>query len=234
MKLHIGCPRTGLNMIYKLDEESDRRIFYERKIGHEIECDSLGSQWKGYVLKITGGCDTSGFPMKQGVLTNSRVQLLVKRGGLGFQSWRGRNGERRRKSVRGCIVGSDIAALNCIVVKEGETKIAGLNDSEKPNPFGPKRATKIRKLFNLKKTDDLRKWVITHEVKVAKGTKTIKRGPKIQRLVTPERLRRKVQLRNRTNKRKHDRKVAQKRYDTLLSKRKAEHAKAEEAKKVKK
>jgi small subunit ribosomal protein S6e len=223
-------------MIYKLDEESDRRLFYERKIGHEIPVDALGTQWKGYILKITGGCDTSGFAMRQGVLTNSRVQLLVKRGGLGFQVWRGRKGERRRKSVRGCIVGSDIAALNCIVVKEGETKIEGLNDSEKPNAFGPKRATKIRKLFNLKKTDDLRKWVITHEVKVSKGKpkeKTIKRGPKIQRLVTPERLRRKVLLRQRGTQRKHDRKVAQTRFDNMLKKKKEEKSKASEAKKVK-
>lgn len=31
-------------------------------------------EFKGYVLKIMGGQDKQGFPMKQGVLTNNRVQ----------------------------------------------------------------------------------------------------------------------------------------------------------------
>ena len=37
-------------------------------------------EFKGYVFKITGGCDKQGFPMKQGVLTPGRVRLLLHRG----------------------------------------------------------------------------------------------------------------------------------------------------------
>jgi len=39
-----------------------------------------------------------------------------------------RNGERKRKTVRGCIVGPDIRTLSCIVVKKGEKDVAGLTD----------------------------------------------------------------------------------------------------------
>lgn len=39
-------------------------------MGHEVEADTLGEEWKGYVLRISGGNDKQGFPMKQGVLTN--------------------------------------------------------------------------------------------------------------------------------------------------------------------
>lgn len=37
-------------------------------------------EFRGYVFKITGGCDKQGFPMKQGVLTPGRVRLLLHRG----------------------------------------------------------------------------------------------------------------------------------------------------------
>ena len=40
-------------------------------MGAEVEADQLGDEWKGYVLRVAGGNDKQGFPMKQGVLTNS-------------------------------------------------------------------------------------------------------------------------------------------------------------------
>ena len=60
-------------------------------------------------------------------------------------------GERRRKSVRGCIISSDLSVLNLKIVKKGEAELPGLTDDEKPRMRGPKRASKIRKLFNLTK-----------------------------------------------------------------------------------
>ena len=41
---------------------------------------------------------------------------------LGVSCFRGygrRNGERRRKSVRGCIVSPDLSVLNLVIVKQG-------------------------------------------------------------------------------------------------------------------
>ncbi len=45
-------------------------------MGAEVEVDSLGDEWKGYVLRITGGNDKQGFPMKQGVLSNSKLLIF--------------------------------------------------------------------------------------------------------------------------------------------------------------
>lgn len=40
-------------------------------------------EFKGYVFKIMGGQDKQGFPMKQGVLTNGRVQVRgIRRAGM--------------------------------------------------------------------------------------------------------------------------------------------------------
>jgi small subunit ribosomal protein S6e len=66
-----------------------------------------------------GGCDKQGFPMKQGVLTNGRVRLLLSPGDKCFRGYGRRKGERRRKSVRGCIVSQDISVLNLVIVKRG-------------------------------------------------------------------------------------------------------------------
>lgn len=44
-------------------------------------------EFKGYVFKISGGQDKQGFPMKQGVLTNGRVFLLMKPGDACFRGF---------------------------------------------------------------------------------------------------------------------------------------------------
>ncbi|KAK7860137.1 40s ribosomal protein s6 [Quercus suber] len=57
---------------------------------------------------------------------------------------------------------------------------------------GPKRASKIRKLFNLSKDDDVRKYVNTYRRNFTSKTgKNCSKAPKIQRLVTPLTLQRK-------------------------------------------
>ncbi|KAJ9428355.1 40s ribosomal protein s6-b [Fusarium oxysporum] len=58
-----------------------------------------------------------------------------------------------------------------------------------PKRLGPKRATKIRKFFGLTKDDDVRKYVIRREVQPkGEGKSPYTKAPRIQRLVTPQRL----------------------------------------------
>merc|ERR1712213_293630 len=71
-----------------------------------------------------------------------------------------RSGERKRKSVRGCIVDGQLSVLNLAIVKKGEKEIPGLTDNTIPRRLGPKRASKIRRLFNLTKDDDVRQYVV--------------------------------------------------------------------------
>jgi hypothetical protein len=77
--------------------------------------------------------------------------------------------------------------MSLVIVKKGDADIPGLTDEVKPRRLGPKRASKIRKLFNLEKKDDVRQYVIRRQI-VKEGKKPITKAPKIQRLVTPQRL----------------------------------------------
>lgn len=72
---------------------------------------------QGYVVRISGGNDKQGFPMKQGVLTTGRVRLLLSKGHSCYRPRR--TGERKRKSVRGCIVDANLSVLNLVIVKKG-------------------------------------------------------------------------------------------------------------------
>merc|ERR1719231_899896 len=126
--------------------------------------------------------------MNQGVLVPHRVRLLLSKGMSCYRPRRA--GERKRKSVRGCIVGPDLAVLNLVVVKQGEADIDGLTNEQIPVRLGPKRANKIRKLFALTKDDDVKKYVIARKFQNKAGKDVTKR-PKIQRLITPLQLQRK-------------------------------------------
>merc|ERR1712141_213111 len=158
----------------------------------EVSAECLGDEWKGYVVRITGGNDKQGFPMKQGILTNQRVRLLLGKGQSCYRPRR--DGERKRKSVRGCIVDGNLAVLNLAIVKKGEAEIPGLTDNTIPRRLGPKRASKIRKLFNLSKEDDVCQYVIKRPLPLKEGKKQKYKAPKIQRLVTPVVLQRRARL----------------------------------------
>lgn len=159
-------------------------------MGQEVEGDSVGDEFKGYIFKITGGNDKQGFPMKQGVMHPTRVRLLLSDGHSCYRPRR--TGERKRKSVRGCIVAQDLSVLALAIVKQGDNDIEGLTDTTVPKRLGPKRANHIRKFFGLTKEDDVRDYVVRREV--TKGDKTYTKAPKIQRLVTPQTLQRKRAL----------------------------------------
>lgn len=186
----------------------------DKKIGNELDGGIISEVFEGYTFKITGGFDKDGFAMKNGILTQAKKRILLHKGVSMFRFKKGyhRAGIRERKLVRGCIVSPDIKVLNLKVTKRGPKPIPGLNDegSEVPKRLGPKRATKILKQFGLtaiygekRRNQEERKnlrFMITkfapkREVTTQNGKKYVKKA-KIQRLVTPDRLRRKKELKN--------------------------------------
>jgi len=161
-------------------------------MGQEIDGGVMGDDYKGYIFRITGGNDKQGFTMKQGILVAGRSRILFRKRGTTFRPRR--TGERKRKSVRGCITGPDLAVIALRIIKKGEKEIAGLTDKDHPNRLGFKRKNRIANCFALdKKVDDMRKYVVHR--KIEKGDKTFYKAPKIQRMITEKRLRRKSVLR---------------------------------------
>merc|ERR1712188_62567 len=136
MKLNISYGEYGTQKCIAIDDDKKLLPFFDKRISQEFPGEDLGDEFAGYVFRITGGNDKQGFPMKQGVLTNTRVRLLLREGLSCYRARRA--GERNRKSVRGCIVGADIAVLNLVVIKKGEQEIAGVTDSTIPRRLGPK------------------------------------------------------------------------------------------------
>jgi len=192
MKFNIANSQTGQQKTIEIeDEHKYASTLFDKRMSHELPLDNFGEEFKGYVVRLTGGEDKQGFSMKQGVLQHGRVKLLLKKGHTCYRE--GRKGERKRKSVRGCIYDHAMSVVSCVIVKQGPNPIPGLTDAggEVNKNLGPKRANKIRKLFGLTKEDDVTKFVIRRNLKANDKHKARSKAPKIQRLITPVRRQRK-------------------------------------------
>ncbi|ELK04665.1 40S ribosomal protein S6 [Pteropus alecto] len=92
--------------------------------------------------------------------------------------------EKECKSVRGCIVDANLSVLNVVIVKKEKKDISGLTGTSVPHRSGPKRVSRICKLFSLCKEHDAHQYVVRKPLnKESKEPRTT--APKIQCLVVP-------------------------------------------------
>merc|ERR1712042_387671 len=108
--------------------------------------------------------------------------------------------------------------------------IPGLTDNTIPRRLGPKRGSKIRKLFNLSKEDDVCQYVIKRPLPAKVGKKAQHKAPKVQRLITPgvlQKKRHKVALKRR---RSEKNRLAAAEYSKILAQRQKEAKQARELK----
>ena len=110
MKFNISCPETGCNKIVELQNEEKLAEIIDKKIGDEVDGGLISDVFNGYKFKVTGGFDKDGFAMKNGILTQAKKKVMLKKGCSMFRFRRGyhRTGIRIRKLVRGCIISHDI------------------------------------------------------------------------------------------------------------------------------
>mmetsp|Transcript_4884 Transcript_4884/g.7852 ORF Transcript_4884/g.7852 Transcript_4884/m.7852 type:complete len:217 (+) Transcript_4884:47-697(+) len=190
MKLNIANPYTGKQKTLEIDSEENLRYLYDKTLSSEIEGTKLDSSLKNIKLKITGGQDKQGFAMKQGILTSRRVKILLQKGSTGCRGLQMKKGERKRKSIRGCIVSPEIRTLNLVILNDNGIQ-HNSEDYEK-NKLTPRRASKLRKIFSINKGDDIRKFIINQR---QNEIPAIKKKIKIQRFISPENLQRKRRIR---------------------------------------
>jgi len=104
---------------YGADLPKDKEaLLVHKRIGDEIEGSLIGLA--GYTLKITGGSDDTGFPMRWDIDGSRKGKIYMSKG-PGYKPHK--KGEYAKKTVRGKEVDLSIHEINTIVVKEGAVKI---------------------------------------------------------------------------------------------------------------
>lgn len=117
-RLVVSEPKTGKTFQKVLTPDESSKL-YGKKLGETVKGELFGLS--GYELKITGGTDKDGFPMRIDVEGTGRKRILLS-GGTGFRP--DEKGLRRRKMIRAKLVGPDVSQLNTSVVKKGTVDIA--------------------------------------------------------------------------------------------------------------
>ena len=121
-KVIVSDPQTRKATVAEL-EGSRAQLMIGRSIGDVVDGAQLG--FSGSKLKITGGCDKDGIPMRVDVHGGAKKYIVLS-GGVGFKPTR--PGERRRKLVRGRMITDETYQINTMIFA-GEEK-----PPEKPLP----------------------------------------------------------------------------------------------------
>lgn len=118
--------KDGKSYQQVIQEDSAKELF-GKKIGDSIKGDLIGLN--GFELLITGGSDSSGFPMRKDVIGPLKKRILAVKG-VGIR--KKRHGQRQRKTVAGNTIHEKTAQVNFKVVKEGKTPLGAEKPAEKP------------------------------------------------------------------------------------------------------
>jgi small subunit ribosomal protein S6e len=88
-------------------KDSDANTLLGLQLGNETDASIVGLQGK---LKLTGGSDKSGVPMRKDIHGSARKYVLLSKG-IGLQT--AEIGQRARKLMRGNTVSEEIYQINC-------------------------------------------------------------------------------------------------------------------------
>lgn len=116
-KIIVSDPETGKSQLIEV-EEAQAVPLIGRKLGEII--DGTAVKLSGHKLKITGGSDKDGFPMRPNIHGGVRVGAILSEG-VGFHPTS--KGERKRKTLRGNVITDAIVQVNMkIIEKTKKTK----------------------------------------------------------------------------------------------------------------
>jgi len=128
MKL-VYSDKEGKSTQIELDEASKSRLLGVR-IGETVEGESVGVP--GHTLRITGGSDSSGFPMVANIEGSRKMSMLKT---LKSSS---KKGERQRRTVVGNTISATTAQVNAVIVdsESGKGEKEGKEKKEAPAAAG--------------------------------------------------------------------------------------------------
>ena len=132
--LIISDPENGTSRKVEIDDQRLRSLVGTR-IGSTI--DGAVADMQGYKLKLTGGTDKDGIPMRPDVHGSVKTSVVIS-GGVGYKPEN--KGEKKRKMVRGNMVSADTTYLNFTIVEkpkgrkqeEPEAELEPLAEEEEP------------------------------------------------------------------------------------------------------
>ena len=110
-------------------KDSDANPLLGLQLGNETDASVVGLSGK---LKLTGGSDKSGVPMRNDIHGAARKYVLLSKG-VGLQD--AEYGQRVRKLMRGNIISEEIYQINCkfdgeLLVEEAPTKTESSEEKE--------------------------------------------------------------------------------------------------------
>ena len=121
-KVIISDINNGKSSVKELKDQN-AQFLVGSKIGDVLQGSSLGVNGQ---IKVTGGSDKAGFPMRSDVLGGGKKRILIS-GGTGFNP--SIKGEKIRKLVRGNVITDEIYQINVSLV-EGSSVLDSDQKSE--------------------------------------------------------------------------------------------------------
>lgn len=109
-KLVVGS-KDGKSTTYEIKDDQAKPLLGLR-IGDVFDATVIGLPGK---IRITGGSDKAGVPMRPDVHGAVKKYVLLTKG-IGLR--KARKGERVRKLVRGNVISEDIYQINAVLVEE--------------------------------------------------------------------------------------------------------------------
>jgi small subunit ribosomal protein S6e len=111
-KIILSDPETGQSQIVEL--EGPRAVpLVGRKLGETIDGAALG--FGGYKVKITGGSDKDGFPMRPDIHGGVKTRVVMAQG-VGFHPVS--KGQRRRRTLRGSVITEETVQINMKILEK--------------------------------------------------------------------------------------------------------------------
>lgn len=120
-KLNISGGNVGIGKgLTKQIEIDEKKFHFEgMKIGDIIKGGLIG--FPNYDFQITGGSDSSGFPMRKDVHGPVKKRILVSKRGTGYKPIR--KGEKKKRTIRGNEITYNMTLINMKIVKYGEAEL---------------------------------------------------------------------------------------------------------------